>query len=154
MIFHASMPTNNPRHVAKVLAELWGGYSAPFPAFPDSFMAVADDARGTVIETYPRHLALNPGSDESSYTAAPSQARGYSGFHLAIATHLDADDVLAIGQREGWRAVRCVRGQDFFEVIELWVENDTMIEVLTAQMQADYVRFTTSPEFRAFALAA
>ena len=45
--------------------------------------------------------------------------------------------IAALAAREGWRTVRCSRG-GIFEVIELWLENALMVEVLTAEMQADY----------------
>jgi hypothetical protein len=78
----------------------------------------------------------------------------YSAFHLAVATKLSAEDVIALGQREGWRAERCTRGNHFFDVIELWIDNATLIECLTAEMQADYLAFATPENFRAIANAA
>ena len=75
----------------------------------------------------------------------------YSGFHMAVASPLSAEQVIAIGEREGWRAVRCTRGNNFFDVIELWIENSTLIEVLTPEMQAQYLGFATPENFRALA---
>jgi hypothetical protein len=56
-----------------------------------------------------------------------------------MATPLDEDRVHAIAAREGWTSRRCNRGGQF-DVIELWLENDRMVEVLTAAMQAQYLR--------------
>ena len=39
MIHHISMPANEPKHVAEVLAELMDGRCYPFIPVPDSFMA-------------------------------------------------------------------------------------------------------------------
>lgn len=31
MLFHLSIDADDPRHVAEVIAELWGGVATPFP---------------------------------------------------------------------------------------------------------------------------
>lgn len=154
MLFHASIPANNPENVARVIAELWGGFHAPFPSFPDSWMAIAGDERGSIIETYPSNRVICPGDDRASFIPGSSATAQYSAFHIAIASKLTPDEVFAIGEREGWRAVRCTRGQNFFDVIELWIEDVLMIEVLTQEMQKQYLAFATPENFRAFAAAA
>ncbi|MCE4544515.1 MULTISPECIES: hypothetical protein [unclassified Caballeronia] len=157
MIFHASMPANDPKHVAQVLAELWGGFAAPFSPFPGAWMAVAGDDRGSIIEVYPSDQVITPGGDREdsvSYGAGTFKRPQYSAFHMAMATKLGAAEVVAIGEREGWRAVHCTRGNDFFHVIELWIENSTMLEFLTPEMQAEYLAFATSENFKALAAAA
>jgi hypothetical protein len=155
MIFHASIPTHDPERVARTLAELWGGFAAPFSPFEGAWMAVAGDDRGTIIETYPSHLTLTPGDDAREPLASMSASRPqYSGFHMAVASPLSAQQVIAIGEREGWRAVRCTRGDHFFDVIELWIENSTLIEVLTPEMQAQYLSFATPENFRELAARA
>lgn len=156
MIFHASIPARDPRHVAEVLAELWGGFAAPFPSFPDAWMAVSGDDRGTIIECYPGDRVIAPGFGFGAFDLidADTGPAQYSAFHLALGSKLDADQVLALGHREGWRAVRGTRGQNFFNVIELWIENITMIEVLTEEMQAQYRGFATPENFKTFAASA
>ncbi|BAO88857.1 hypothetical protein [Caballeronia cordobensis] len=157
MIFHASMPANDPKHVAQVLAELWGGFAAPFSPFPGAWMAVAGDDRGSIIEVYPSDQVITPGGDQEdsvSYGAGTFKRPQYSAFHMAMATKLGAAEVVAIGEREGWRAVHCARGNDFFHVIELWIENSTMLEFLTPEMQAEYLAFATPENFKALAAAA
>lgn len=149
MIFHASIPTQNPERVARTLAELWGGFAAPFSPFEGAWVAVAGDDRGTIIETYPSDLTLTPGDAQNPLVPTKSAPRAqYSGFHMAVGTPLSVQEVIAIGEREGWRAVRCTRGNNFFDVIELWIENSTMIEMLTPEMQAQYRGFATSETFR------
>ena len=150
MLFHASMPAKEPENVASVIAQLWSGFHAPFPSFPDSWMAIAGDARGSMIEVYPADRVLHPGSDNEAVYQCPAAPATLSAFHLAIATTLTADQVYALGASEGWRAVRCTRGNDFFDVIELWIENHTMIEVLTSEMQQQYLAFASPDNFRAF----
>jgi hypothetical protein len=157
MIFHASIPARDPQHVAHVLAELWGGFAAPFSPFPDAWMAVAGDARGSIVEVYPHDRVITPGGGHEqsvSYGAGTVEPARYSAFHMAMATPLSAEEVVAIGEREGWRAVRCTRGDHFFDVIELWIENATMLEFLTPEMQSQYLAFATPENFKAMAAAA
>jgi hypothetical protein len=138
MIFHASIPADRPEHVADVLAELWKGEAFRFPPIPGAYVAMAGDERGSTIEVYPRTMVIAPGDGDAMckpQVAASKEA--LSCFHMAIATPLSADEVIAIGQREGWRAVRCNRG-GFFDVIELWIENCLLVEVMTEEMQRDY----------------
>ncbi|BBU29468.1 hypothetical protein BTHE68_32020 [Burkholderia sp. THE68] len=157
MIFHASIPANDPKHVAHVLAELWDGFAAPFSPFPDAWMAVAGDDRGSIIEVYPSDQVITPGGgheDSVSYGADTFKRPQYSAFHMAIATKLSSEEVIAIGEREGWRAVHCTRGANFFHVIEFWIENSTMLEFLAPEMQAEYLAFATPENFKAMAAAA
>ena len=55
-----------------------------------------------------------------------------------MATPLTQEAVLAIAEREGWPAKYRKRG-GAFGVIEMWLEGDRMVEVLTVEMQAEYL---------------
>jgi hypothetical protein len=138
MIFHASIPADNPEHVAGVIAEIWNGEAFRFPPWPGAFVAMAGDDRGTTVEVYPRAHTIAPdqGERQARVHEDPAPAR-YGCFHLAIASNRSPDEIFAIAQREGWRAVRCSRG-GFFDVIEFWIENSLLVEVMTVEMQRDY----------------
>jgi hypothetical protein len=139
MIFHASIPADDPKNVACVLAEIWRGEAFRFPPWPGAFVAMAGDDRNSTVEVYPRAQTIAPGEgDGMGRPRLDPQPGRLSCFHLAIATDRSPEEILAIGAREGWRAVRCSRG-GVFDVIELWLENALMVEVLTAEMQADYL---------------
>lgn len=148
MIFHASIPADHPQHVAGILAELWRGESFPFPPFPDSFIAISNAGDGAEIEVTPRWMEAIPGEREVQARRNP-QPSPYSASHLAIATTLNEADVLALAVREGWTARICNRG-DAFDVIEFWVENRFMLEVLTPAMQKAYLAFMSPGGYRAF----
>jgi hypothetical protein len=138
MILHASISAADPRHVAEVLAELWDGEALPFAPVTGAWIAMAGDARGSGIEVYPRGRALIPGADDAMFdTTELEHPARYGATHLAIQCHKSQDEIEALAQREGWRSVRCSRG-GMFDVIEFWIENSTMIEVLTSEMQRDY----------------
>jgi hypothetical protein len=128
MMIHASIPADEPERVARVIAELWRGTCSAFPPLPGVFIARADDDRGTQVEVGPRGRVGAPGEHavELRDALAPSD---YSEVHLNIASPLSDEEVLAIGAREGWTTRYCDRG-GVFKLIELWVENKFMIEVM------------------------
>jgi hypothetical protein len=146
MIFHASIPAENTRHVAQVIAELWGGVSFVFPPFPGSYIAMADNEFGSEIEVCPRTQENIIGPVDVA-TRENAAATGHSASHLAISTRLDVDAILAIAQREGWHAAVCDRG-GCFHVVEFWVENRFLLEVLTPEMQREYLAFLTPDNWR------
>lgn len=130
MIFHASIPAQDPERVAGVLAELLEGQAKPFPARKGAFMATSGHHSGHMIEVLPV-------APEDLATVGEPR-RLYDSVHLALASQLSPDAVQAIGEREGWRTRRRRRG-DSFDVIELWLEDHFMLEVLTPEMQAEYL---------------
>ena len=150
MIFHASIPANEPERVARVIAELWKGQTVPFPPIPGTWMAFSGDARGSEIEVSPRNIAFIPGANEIAYRDQPETPQ-HSSAHLLIASVLDADEILAIAQREGWTARKCRRGAPGamgFDLIEFWVENVFMLEVATAESSRQYLDFMTGAPAR------
>jgi hypothetical protein len=140
MIFHASIPADDPERVARVLGELLGGGYSPFHVGRHSFMARggADDEHRTGIEVYPRDEVMMPGigEDDMVHQGHLENPPRYGCFHLAVGTKLSKDEIVAIGKREGWRALYCSRGR--FDVVEFWLENSLMIEFLSPEMQAQY----------------
>ena len=142
MIFHASIPADDPHHIANVLAELWGGEVFPF-VYPGSFVIIAGDQVGTILEIIPRGSEQVPGQAEVRLrrNEAPSP---YSEVHLNISTDLSTDEILAIGEREGWIARVCDRA--FHDLVELWIENRFLIEVMTRDEAARYAEFYRDPE--------
>ncbi|GAB4377328.1 MAG: hypothetical protein Kow00121_26420 [Elainellaceae cyanobacterium] len=150
MIHHISIAAQHPLHVAEVLAEIWRGQAAPFPPHPGSFMVMALDEFGTLIEVYPAGTELTPGANEAefSHNATPSP---YQATHAAVSVPASREEIEQIGAREGWTVRYCSR-EGFFDVIEFWIENTLMIELLTPQMAAKYIAFM-QPEHLAQVLA-
>jgi hypothetical protein len=156
MIFHASIPADDPARVARVLGELLGGGYSPFHVGRHSFMARggADDEHGTGVEVYPRDEVLVPGTreDEMVQQGHLDSPPRYGCFHMAVGTKLSRDEIIEIGKREGWRALYCSRGS--FDVVEFWIENSLMIEFLDPAMQAQYKALTKGRPDRAVASSA
>jgi hypothetical protein len=141
MIHHLSIAARDPRHVAGVLAELMGGSAVPFPPNPGSFFALQLDDHGSGVEVYPAGTELRPGgSDGGGFAKRPEAERGYGPTHFALSVATDADAVESIATREGWQCFRCNRGP--FHVIEVWLENETMVEILPPEFAREYLAFT------------
>jgi hypothetical protein len=146
MIHHVSIPARDPRHVAEVLAELMRGKCHPFGPLEGAFMAASGDEHGTMIEVYPDRATLDipPNDDQVVFgdnTAPPTTWP----FHVFLSVPREADEVERIGAREGWRAKTYGRGMQgkkpFFHVIEFWLENRLMIEVVSPAMAQEYQDF-------------
>ena len=73
--------------------------------------------------------------------------RRHNATHMAIATQLSQEEVIAICEREGWPAKYRLRG-GVFGVIEIFVEDCQMVEVLTPEMQQQYVSAITIDNWR------
>ena len=165
MINHISIAVQDPRRVAEVLAELWDGIVYPFPPSPGSFLVLANDGKGSGVEVTPAGTVIVPGEglpDENDLDAPTELYESrfvksdlvprYVATHLNINTNKSIDEIREIGKREGWRVMVANRGEGLFQLVELWIENTFMLEVMTPAQTARYIEIT-SPEFmeRAFA---
>lgn len=142
MIHHISIAANDPLLVSQVFAELLKGQSIPFPGYPDSYVALALDAQGTMIEVHPFETALFPGNNvnEAAQLCPNLKSSHYTANHTAISVPVSATQIQQIAEREGWRMVHCHRG-DYFDVIEFWVENQLLIELLPPEIVGQYLAF-------------
>jgi len=148
MLFHVSIEVDDPRRAAEVVAELFGGEAQPFPPVtPGSWVALAGDERGTTIEFYPRGTEIHEVPGDHDATGLRVAPRRNNATHFAMATKLGQDEVLAIAKREGWPAKYRKRG-GVFGVIEIFIDGCQMIEVLTEEMQREYVAAVTIPNWR------
>src|SRR5690242_14158556 len=152
MIHHLSIAARDPKHVAGVLAELMGGTAVPFPPNPGSFFALQLDDHGSGVEVYPAGTELQPGGhDGGGFVKRQQEREGYGPTHFALSVATDAETVERIAAREGWQCFNCSRGR--FHVIEVWLENETMVEILPPEYASEYLAFTR-PDKIAAAMAA
>jgi len=165
MINHISIAVKEPKRVAEVLAEIWNGVVYPFPPAPGSFIVLADDGRGTAVEITPAGTVLVPGEGlpaeedlnadtsehESRFVSSDLRPR-YVATHLNINTKKSIDEIRAIGKREGWRVFVANRDKGLFQLIELWIEDQFMLEVMTPEQTARYVEIA-NPKFIEVAFA-
>jgi hypothetical protein len=138
VIHHLSIPARDPKHVASVLTEMFGGKLTGFGPYHNSYIAWMGDEHGTAVEVYPTGTEMLP-------DAGPGQANfrhrdtgsPYTATHATISIDRSKEEIFDFARREGWRAVELSRGPN--NVIEFWVENAVMLELMTAEMTRDYV---------------
>jgi hypothetical protein len=161
MINHISIAVSEPERVANVLAEIWDGVVFPFPPNPGSYMVIADDGKGSGVEVLPAGTILVPGKGlppEDDITSPTEEYEGkfvksdfvprYVATHLNINTRKSIEEIRQIAKREGWRVLVANRGGGMFQLIEVWVENTFMLEVMTPEQTARYIEIT-DPKFLA-----
>ena len=147
MIHHVSIPAREPQHVAKVLAELMVGECHPFGPLDGAYMATSGDAHGTMIDVYPEQATLDiPDNDDPVLFGENKTPPHAWPFHMLLSVPLEQDEIERIGAREGWRTKAFGRGarggqKPFFHVIEFWLENRLMIEVISPAMAKEYEDF-------------
>jgi hypothetical protein len=139
MLHHISIAVQNPLHVAEVLAEILQGQVMPFPPHPGSYLTLAGDEHGTAFEFYPMGTELIPNTGKGQVGfQMNSQSTHYTSFHAAISVPVSLEEIERIGDREGWRVFPANR-DGLFDVIEFWVENRLMLELLTPAIVQTYL---------------
>lgn len=139
MLFHLSTDADDPKRAAELVAELWRGKAYPFPPVGrGSWVAMAGDDRNTTFEFYARGTELRPGEGDAEGVVAQAEGRSHGPSHAAVATPLSVEEVKAVAARYGAPAKACVRG-GLFGVIEVWIEGRFLIEVMTPEMQRQYL---------------
>ncbi|MGB3412179.1 MAG: hypothetical protein WBA45_13395 [Microthrixaceae bacterium] len=138
MIHHISIPATDTRHVAEVLVELFDGILTGFGPYRDSYIAWAGDDRGSAIEVYPVGTEMYPpqGPGQAQFRHNP-QGSPFVATHATVSVARSVEEIQALGEREGWRSVVLSRGPH--DVVEFWIENAVMLELMTPEMTADYL---------------
>ncbi|MDG2520658.1 hypothetical protein P7B02_03810 [Caulobacter segnis] len=156
MIAHFSIPAADPKSVCEVFGAIIDGIVMPFPVVEGAWVAIARDGSGLGVEVFPQAAVHHQGEGVSDGTAAQGpfvmpwetqirhdgSAQSASGFHVAITSKLDAEQIIALGEARGWRAVHCERG-GVFDLVELWIENRALVEVLPPKGAERYHAFYT-----------
>jgi hypothetical protein len=146
MIHHISFAVRNPIHVADVLAEILDAQVAPAPPnFPKgSRFVIPGDAHGTLLEVLPYGSELRPDDPEAGFYTDVEPNSSFVATHAYISINKSEEELMRIGEREGWLTRRCDRG--LFELIELWIENRLMLELAPPKMASQYLGFFSNPE--------
>jgi len=156
MIHHFSIPAHDPARVARALAELTGGTAQPFRGpLAGAFMVAQGDAHGTAIEIYPEAVILKPGVDAQPMMFDHAPLAAHAGaFHALLSVPITRAQVEAIGTREGWRTRffgRAAPGKPpAFHVIEFWVENRILLELVTADLVPEYESYMQPENYAAY----
>ncbi len=153
MIAHFSIPAQDPQRTAELFGKIIDGAVMPFPVVPGAWVAIAKDGSGLGVEVVPAATAHHLGEGEAGVPAGgpvvmpwetqirqDGDAASASGFHVAMTTKLDVDELLELGRAEGWRAVHCDRG-GVFDLVELWIDNRSLVELLPPGGTQRYLEF-------------
>ncbi len=152
MIRHISIDADHPLQVARVLAEIWNGKVYQF-FYPGSYTVMPFDDYGTAIVVFPQGTVWQPGSDAQSAqlaaAASPDLASRDSGnalaLHAALSVPTTQQQIEQIGRREGWRVLTREQGDGAFKLVEFWLENRILIELLPPGFETQYLQ-TMQPE--------
>jgi len=153
MIAHVSLPADDCQLVAQTLAEMLGGGALPFPpGGPDAWNCWSKHNDFQIVVT-PRGQLLVPGPSEQVWRPrATRDMERAAESHFAMAVERPWTEIVALAEAAGWRARRCDRG-GLFELVEVWVENAYLVEVLDPDQLAAYRRSMTVENWkRAFRL--
>ncbi|MCH9815688.1 MAG: SRPBCC domain-containing protein [Actinomycetia bacterium] len=145
MLHHVSFTAKNPKRVAEVIATLINGRVSRFGPWDGGFIAWAPDQAGTAIEIYPHGTEMVPGDGngqarfQRNLFAAKATAT-----HAALSVDLTAEQVFGIVQAQGWQAT--VQDRGGFNIIEAWIEDTVMLEIMTPAMVRQYLAVVKSPQ--------
>lgn len=143
MIHHVSIEADDPMKVATVIAALMGGTAREGFPFEHSCAAFSGDQYGTMIECWQRGKVVaipqaGPGKFEITESASRQENQA---FHTALSVALDDHEIMAIAEEAGWETA--VRGNGAFSVVEVWIENRLLLEVLSPAQAENYLRAMT-----------
>ena len=151
MLIHTSLPATDPELVSRVLCEVTGGKRCHHP-YPGAYYIGFGDDSSTAVEIYPIDTQLQPGTGTAYGELAPpekfrknmvrysasNEAVTYIASHIALTTPVSLDEIYAVARREGWRAAYCTR-REKFRLVEFWLENTVLAELILEQDQADAI---------------
>ncbi|MEM9242759.1 MAG: hypothetical protein AAGA27_01715 [Pseudomonadota bacterium] len=150
MIIHISIPADNPAHVAEVLAELVQGTCKPLNWCPGGYMVFTDDNYSTGIEILPNNIVFMPGATANQtlrIIRSEQQTTQYSGIHFLLTINSSYEKIFAIAKRVGWQAVR-KRSLGVVEMVEFWIENKTMVEIVLATEERKTIKALSSEAYQ------
>lgn len=144
MILHASVVADEPRKTAETLGRLFGGIALPLGPGEGTWSAIGPDPIGNMISVLERGSEFHR-TDEHVETRMGEPVR-HSAYHILIETPLSEAEVMGIAAERGCHALRAKHGA--FDVIEFWVDDCLLIEVVTPDMGRDYRELIQSDELR------
>jgi hypothetical protein len=145
MILHVSVTADHPRSTAETLATLLGGRAIPLGPNEGSWTAVGPDPVGNVIEVMERGSEFHrAGSQVETLKGDPQR---HSGFHLLMESPMSEQEILTLAEETGTSAYRASRGI-FGDLIEFWIDDCLLVEVLPLAWSRAYRSLLTSGELQ------
>ncbi|WDE98516.1 hypothetical protein PQO03_11755 [Lentisphaera profundi] len=140
MIHHISIPTLKPKETALVLQKIFKGKITDFSPTPNAYMLWFGDDFGSALEIYPADTSLRPGNATEACHFQIQETPHYTAVHAAISCDLSTQEILSIAKEQNWHAAEFRRGS--FRVVEFWIDNHFMLELLTPEMAQEYLQMT------------
>ena len=142
-IHHFSIPARDPERVATVLAAVLGARVVPLPHPRGTLLVYAGDPDGTAIEVWPAGLRGAVGEHELAPRDDLPFPEAWPHHGYVSSDAADAEQVVALFTREGWKAERVHNGPPHsgFSLVRGWIENHTAIEIVDREMRGQYERF-------------
>ncbi|MEI6381980.1 MAG: hypothetical protein WCO81_14060 [Cyanobacteriota bacterium ELA615] len=137
MIHHFSIAAEKPLQVARALAKILQGKVYTFPHLEEGYMVMTDDAYGTGVEVYPLGTELRFSPGHPNIVQTKQNTNNFGAFHASISVPVSQEELIQIGNEEGWHVQLCQRKN--FAVIEFWIENFLMLELLPPDLSAKYL---------------
>lgn len=144
MILHASVVADEPRNTAETIARLLGGIALPLGPGDGTWSAIGPDPIGNMISVLERGSEFH--RTQGHVDTRKGEPVRHSAYHLLVDTMLSEAEVLRLAEDRGCHAQRAKHGA--FDVIEFWVDDCLLIEVVTPEMGRDYRELIQSQELR------
>ena len=138
MIHHISLPAIDPEKTAQILQKIFSGKITDFSPVNGAYMLWFGDDFGSALEIYPAEVTLRPGNPTSPCRFKHKGSSHFSAVHAAISCKLSTKEILAIAEESNWHAAEFRRGS--FSVVEFWIDNHFMLELLTPKMTKEYLQ--------------
>lgn len=146
MILHVSITADEPRSTAETLARLLGGRAIPLGPNEGSWTAVGPDPVGNVVEVMERGSEFRrSGSKVETIKGEPQR---HAGFHLLMESPMSEQQIYELAEETGTTAYRASRGI-FGDLIEFWIDDCLLVEVLPLSWARAYRKLLTSGDLRA-----
>lgn len=137
MLLHASIAAHQPSNVSAVLAQLLGGHLTSCHFLAGGYM-VYGASGDLLVEVYPRSKVMIPGQGQQqpSEFADTEIEMDFTATHLALTTQLSRQAIESIAAEHDWRCLY-TRRANRFNVIELWLENRQLVELILTEDLAE-----------------
>jgi hypothetical protein len=139
MIHHISIDAHNPLRVASALAEIWNGAVYNFLT-PGSYIVLPFDTYGTHVVVFQQGYVWVPGTDAKHAQVHQTTSTDWIATHAAISVPATQQQIEQIGRREGWRVLIRKQGDAPFSLIECWLENRILFELLPPDFVLQYLQ--------------
>ncbi|HEY9735505.1 MAG TPA: hypothetical protein V6D06_04455 [Trichocoleus sp.] len=126
---------DRPKQAAAALAAVFGGQVKPLASLPGAFTVTAGNSADITFEVCPT------GSEWGSTTAGPSGENAFTVSSTALPTPINRQQVEQVAAQEGWAALYCGQVGNW-DLVELWIENNLLLELMTPTVAAPVKGFT------------